>query len=250
MTVSTSVESIVTEINAAVRRDHRHRVHRRKLIRVAAISAIGVAALSSAALAATGAFREVETVTPVGEVELPRHVTIQAVESYPEFVGLATSNGFRTSTTGPRGASFIYHVTGGEARDLGCGYAQVPTNNIYVTSTRALSEREIRGLLLPDGELNGKAARPSWITSTSNGCPNPGIAGQPGAVDGPLVPGQAAVVTPTSQSTKILVRRKHEVPLTTGGTGTPSPGTSPPTPEAGSASGAAPSTARSGAVSP
>jgi hypothetical protein len=172
---------------------------------------LALAALSSPALAAGGAFREVETVTPVGEVELPQNVTIQAVDSFPEFVGRATSNGFTTSSSGPRAGRYIYHVTGGEARDIGCGYAQVPTNNIYITSTRPLSEQEIRALLKPDGELDEHAPRSPWITSTSNGCPNPGIAGQPGTPDGPLVPGKAAVTVPTSTTIQILIRKKTRV---------------------------------------
>ena len=204
-----AISALRAELSQAIRRDYRLRAQRRKALRVGCTIVLALAALSSAALAAGGAFREVETVTPVGEVELPQNVTIQAVDSFPEFVGRATSNGFATSKNGPGAARYIYHVTGGEARDIGCGYPQVPTNNIYITSTRPLSEQEIRSLLKPDGELEEHAPRSPWITSTSNGCPNPGIAGQPGIPNGPLLPGKAAVTVPTSHKTHILIRQKR-----------------------------------------
>lgn len=153
-----AISALRAELSQAIRRDYRLRAQRRKALRVGCTIVLALAALSSAALAAGGAFREVETVTPVGEVELPQNVTIQAVDSFPEFVGRATSNGFATSKNGPGAARYIYHVTGGEARDIGCGYPQVPTNNIYITSTRPLSEQEIRSLLSPTA--NSKSTRP------------------------------------------------------------------------------------------
>jgi hypothetical protein len=210
---SPAIRALKAELSQAVHRDHSRRTRRRKALRTGGFSVLALAALSSAALAAGGAFREVETVTPVGEVELPQNVTIQAVDSFPEFVGRASTNGFVTSTGSARYGHYIYHVTGGEAREIGCGFAIHPTNNIYITSRRPLSEQEIRSLLRPDGELEGHAKAPPWVTSESNGCPNPGIAGQPGTPDGPLHPGKAAVAAPTSTTTHILIRKKTVVPI-------------------------------------
>jgi len=216
---SPAVGAILAELSSAVRREQRRRSRRRKITRAVALAALALAALCTAALAATGAFTEIETVTPVGEVQLPHDVTIQAVDSFPEFVGRKTSSGFVTAAGSAKLGRFIYHVTGGEARDLGCGYPQVPTNNIYITSTRQLSEREILLLLEPDGELKPLTPAPPWITSLSNGCPNPGVAGQPATPHGELEPGKAAVATPTSASGHILIRKRVKVPLA----GAPSP---------------------------
>jgi hypothetical protein len=210
--LSPAIRALKAELSQAIRRDQSRRTRRVKTLRTGGFSALALAGLSSAALAAGGAFREVETVTPVGEVELPQNVTIQAVDSFPEFVGRASTNGFVTSTGNARLGHYIYHVTGGEAREIGCGFAH-PTNNIYITSTRPLSEHEIRSLLRPDGELEGHAKAPPWVTGESNGCPNPGIAGQPGTPNGPVLPGKAAVAVPTSTTTHILIRTKTAVPV-------------------------------------
>jgi hypothetical protein len=230
--VTPAIRALQAELSQAIRRDHARRARRRKALRTGGLSVLTLTAVSSAALAAGGAFRQVETVTPVGEVELPQHVTIQAVDSFPEFVGKASTSGFVTRAAGGRWGRYVYHVTGGEARDIGCGYAQVPTNNVYITSRRPLSEREIRSLLKPDGELDELAPRPAWITSTSAGCPNPGLAGQPGQDNGPILPGKAAVATPTSPTTRILVRTKKTVPAISptspGGTSTTTTAPAPP----------------------
>lgn len=237
--------ALKAELGRAIRRDQQRRERRRRSVRLGAVSALGVAALSSAALAAGGAFKTVETVTPVAEVELPKDVTIQAVDSFPEFVGRASSNGFVTKGASARWGQYIYHVTGGEAPELGCGGPGVPTNNIYITSTRALSEQEIEALLQPDGELVWPVhkQRPPWVTQTSDGCPNPGVAGQPGTPGWqPPVPDKASVATPTSKTPSILVHKRTVVPIapsaspaptqttTTGATPTTTTGaTSPPT---------------------
>jgi hypothetical protein len=223
---SPAIRALKAELSQAIRRDYSRRTRRRRALRTGGFSVLALAALSGVALAAGGAFREVETVNPVGEIELPRDVTIQAVDSFPEFVGKATPNGFVTSTSGVRGGRYIYHVTGGEAREIGCGFATHPTNNIYITSTRQLSEHEIGSLLRPDGELEGHAKPPPWITSESNGCPNPGIAGQPGTPNGPLLPGKSAVTVPTSTTTHILVRTKTVVPVVPPTNTAPTPPTS------------------------
>jgi len=222
---SRAVDAVLAELSLAVRRDHRRRLHRRKLLRMTLLSALALVALSTAALAAGGAFKTVETLTPVGELELPDNVTIQAVDSFPEFVGTKTPNGFVTRAGSERWGRFIYHVTGGEAPELGCGYPGHPTNNIYITSRRALTEQEIRALLEPngslkplvepDGQTDQEAVTPPWITSTSDGCPNPGVAGQPGTPDSLPRPDKAAVATPTSTTTKILVRKATTVPVAT-----------------------------------
>jgi hypothetical protein len=239
---SPAIRALKAELSQAIRRDHSRRARRRKALRTASFSLLALAVLSSVALAAGGAFRVLETVTPVGEVELPQNVTIQAVDSFPEFVGRATTNGFATSTGGARWGHYIYHVTGGEAREIGCGFATHPTNNIYITSRRALSEQEIRSLLRPDGELEGHAKAPPWVTGESNGCPNPGIAGQPGTPNGPLLPGKAAVAVPTSTTTHILIRTKTAVPIV------PPTGTSP-TPT-GTSTAATPPASTSGSSEP
>jgi hypothetical protein len=240
---SPAIRALKAELSQAIRRDHSRRARRRKALRTASFSLLALAVLSSVALAAGGAFRVLETVTPVGEVELPQNVTIQAVDSFPEFVGRATANGFTTSTGGTRWGHYIYHVTGGEAREIGCGFATHPTNNIYITSTRPLSEQEIRSLLRPDGELEGHAKPPAWVTSESNGCPNPGIAGQPGTPNGPLVPGKAAVTVPTSTSTHILIRTKTAVPIAPPASTTPNPASTTPDPASTAATPTATSTA-------
>jgi hypothetical protein len=132
-------------------------------------------------------------------------------------------------------------VTGGEARELGCGTPTILTNNIYITSKRALSEQEILALLEPDGQLkpmvlpsgetNPGAIRPPWITSTSDGCPNPGVAGQPGSAGETPTPDKAAVKTPPSTTTKILIRTKKRVPAgpDAAPNATPSGGSAPET---------------------
>src|ERR1700688_1839571 len=97
---SPAVRAIVAELNKAIRRDHRRRTRCRKALRAGGASVLTLTAVSSAALAAGGVFRQVETVTPVGEVELPQHVTIQAVDSFPEFVGRASTSGFVTRDAG------------------------------------------------------------------------------------------------------------------------------------------------------
>jgi hypothetical protein len=220
-TSTSAIRQLESELGTAIRRDHKRRMRRRKAIRVGGLVALTLAALTSAALAAGGAFKEVETATPVGEVELPQNVTIQAVDSYPEFVGTASSNGFVTSTGNARTGKYIYHVTGGEARELGCAGPEVPTNNIYITSTRSLSEQEITALLQPDGQLHSpkEEPRPAWITSTSDGCPNPGIAGQPGSPNENPLAVKSAVSAPTSTTTKILIRKKITVPIVAAPTG-------------------------------
>jgi hypothetical protein len=256
---SPAVNAVLAELSRAVRRDHRRRLQRRKLMRAAAISALVLAALSTAALAAGGAFKTVETVTPVGEVELAHGVTIQAVDSFPEFVGRKTSNGFETRTGDAHWGHFIYHVTGGEAPELGCGHPGHPTNNIYITSRRPLSEQEITALLEPNGSLkplvepDGKtdeeAVTPPWITSESDGCPNPGIAGQPGVPNTVPVPDKASVATPTSATTRIIIRRTMTVPLASPAPSQSSPNTpqgAAATPQTGG-SGAAPSSSEAAA---
>lgn len=221
------VRAIIAEVSEAIRRDHRRRTRRRHVLRTAGFGSLGLVGISTAALAAGGAFREVETVTPVGEVELPQSVTIQAVDSFPEFVGTASPSGFVTRTPDAKWGSYFYHVTGGQAPELGCGYATVPTNNVYITSKRPLSEQEIRSLLKPDGEEETRKRRPPWITSTSDGCANPGIAGQPGTAEEPPRPGKAAVTTPTSTTTRILIRTQTRVPITPPATTTPTTSTTP-----------------------
>jgi hypothetical protein len=212
---SPAVRRVIDELGRAIRRDHQRRRRRHKAIKLGGLSAVALAGLCTAALAAGGVFREVETTTSVAEVQLPENVTIQAVDSFPEFVGTTSPTGFVTRTADAHWGQFFYHVTGGEAPELGCGYSTPPTNNVYITSQRPLSEQEITSLLKPNGETKSvvEQRRPPWITSTSDGCANPGIAGQPGAPGEAPAPGKAAVATPTSTTTPILVHTKIKVQL-------------------------------------
>jgi hypothetical protein len=196
--LSPSVQALQAELGRAIRRDEQRRGHRRKTLRTGALSVAGVAVLSGGALAAAGDL-------PVSEIQLPRDVSVEAVKSYPEFVGAASSSGFVTSGGGSNG-SYIYHVTGGSAPELGCGPTDPhPTNNVYITSTRPLSEAEIEGMLKPDGEERTEGSRPPGVTSTSDGCPNPGLAGQPGTSGQPAQRGKAAVtVEPSNRTPAIL----------------------------------------------
>lgn len=211
--LSPSVRALQAELGRAIRRDEQRRGHRRKALRTGALSVAGVAVLSGGALAAAGDL-------PVSEIQLPRDVSVEAVKSYPEFVGAASSSGFVTSGGGSNG-SYIYHVTGGSAPELGCGPTDPhPTNNVYITSTRPLTEAEIEGMLKPDGEERTQGARPAGVTSTSDGCPNPGLAGQPGTPGQPAQRGKAAVtVEPANRTPGIL---PSQTP-TTGNTPTQTP---------------------------
>jgi hypothetical protein len=203
--ISPAVLALKAELGQAIRRDHDRRRRRRKTIRTGVLSLLGVAVLSGGALASAGD-------VPLEEVQFARGVSVEAVKSYPEFTGHGNEE-FVTSAGSSRAGTFIYHVTGGEAREIGCGPTDPhPTNNVYIMSTRPLTSAEIKTQLRPDGELEGHSPRLPGVTSESNGCPNPGVAGQPGALHSRSRPGKAAVtVAPSNRTPEIL---PNETPTT------------------------------------
>ncbi|MGP0103290.1 MAG: hypothetical protein ACLPUT_16915 [Solirubrobacteraceae bacterium] len=140
---------------------------------------------------------------------------------------------------GGNGSPYIYHLTGGSDPTLSCGPTDPEaTNNIYVTSTHPLTSAELTEILdeevshettagqtivkeVTEGKLPGgakwvrtgrhpiigggstpKSTRqlfPAGVTGVSNGCPTPGVAGQPGSPGSPAAPGKAGVtVTPSA----------------------------------------------------
>jgi hypothetical protein len=199
--ISPSLLALKAELGQAIRRDHQRRLRRRKTLRTGALSLLGLAALSGVALAAQPL---VASGPPVEEVKFARGVSVEAVKSFPEFTGHASSE-FATSS-GSRYGNYIYHVTGGEAREIGCPFPdEHPTNNIYIISKRPLTAAEIKSQLRPDGELEGRARPPAGVTYESNGCPNPGVAGQPGTPNSNAPRGKAAVtVAPSNRTPGIL----------------------------------------------
>jgi len=228
--LSPAVQALKTELSRAIRRDHQRRRRRHKTLRTGALSLLGLGVLSGAALAAAGGpfVASEPSGPPVEEVKLAHGVSIEAVKSFPEFTGKA-SDEFVTSHGSGRSRTYIYHVTGGEAREIGCPFPDVhPTNNIYITSTRALTSAEIMSQLRPDGELEGHAPKPEGVISESNGCPNPGVAGQPGTANGPVAAGKAAVtVAPSNRTPEIL---SSTAPTTTNPPTTTDPSAASPAP--------------------
>jgi hypothetical protein len=140
-----------------------------------------------------------------GVVQPAQGMTAEAVKSLPEWDG--TSGRF-VSGASP-GVPYIYHLTGGEAQALDCGTTDPhPTNNMYVTSTAPLSVRQLE-------EVQGiyRSKRPSQppasVTGISNGCPTPGVAGQPGEPNSPPAPRVAAVTV--RPSNRVVLGPKAEV---------------------------------------
>jgi hypothetical protein len=206
ITSSAAIRDLQVELEEAIHRDLAHRTRRRKIFRGVGLSVPAVVAASGVAMAATGTFTNT-----AGQLELPSGIKIQAVDSSPEFVGTASPTGFVTGS-GRGGRYVFYHVTGGEAPAFGCGPSDPhPTNNIYIISTLPLASEFILSLLLPNGELKPTDMATklkedvAGVISTSNGCPTPGIAGQPGAQGAPAEPGKAGVAVPTSKTTKIIL---------------------------------------------
>lgn len=198
-------QAVKAELRRAIRRDHeamkadlaslirrknpgRQRRHKAAL-RTTAFAVAGVMVLSGTALAAGEAF---------GVIELGGGVTAVEASTIPVWNG--TTGTFVTGTR--KSGTYIYHLTGGSARDMACVNDPHPSNNIYVTSTRPLAATELKEIL--DSELShetrhvtasevwkevmeeGKAPAkakplPSGVTGVSNGCPTPGVAGQPEA---------------------------------------------------------------------
>jgi hypothetical protein len=129
-----------------------------------------------------------------GVTQLSHGVSAEAVKSLPEWN--ATSGRFIPSVEPT--APYIYHLVGGEARGFDCGTTDPhPTNNIYVTSTAALSVEQLKELQQTYlAKVPGLL--PPSVTSISNGCPTPGVAGQPGTQNSPSAPGAAAVTVDSS----------------------------------------------------
>ncbi|HXB66479.1 MAG TPA: hypothetical protein VNV42_16575 [Solirubrobacteraceae bacterium] len=205
ITSSAAIRDLQVELEEAIHHDLTHRTRRRKIFRGVGLSVPAVVAAGGVAMAATGTFTNTTS-----QLELPSGIKIQAVDSSPEFVGTASPTGFVTGSG--RGGRYVYHVTGGEAPAFGCGPSDPhPTNNIYIISTLPLASELILSLLLPNGELKPSdmamklEENVAGVVSTSNGCPTPGIAGQPGTHGTPAEPGKAGVAVPTSTTTKIIL---------------------------------------------
>lgn len=159
-------------------------------LRVALVGLAAVALLGGTALAAGGAF---------GVIDLGGGVSAEQVESAPEWNGL-TGAFVDSSANG----DYVYHVVGGSAFALACPGEPFPVNNMYVTSTRPLSESELSSLLsveldrrqIPANALKrqleaellthrrsgrGSAATPALppgVISVSNGCSAQGAGSQ------------------------------------------------------------------------
>lgn len=195
-------EAMKANLGHLIRRDNRHR-QRRKVVRTTALGLAAVMVLSGTALAAGEAF---------GVIELGGGVTAVQVSGIPVWNG--TTGTFITGKS--EHGSYIYHLSGSSDPTLACGPTDPrPTNNIYVTSTRPLAAAELKEVLdselshetrpapvirkeMEEGKLPGggklvsggrhptivgsptQATKPlpSGITSVSNGCPTPGVAGQ------------------------------------------------------------------------
>jgi hypothetical protein len=211
---STDRQAVKAELHHAIRRDHEvmkanlarlirrdnpSRQRRRKVIRTTALGLAAVMVLSGTALAAGEAF---------GVIELGGGVTAVQVSSIPVWNG--TTGTFITGTS--EHGSYIYHLTGGSDPTQVCGPSDPhPTNNIYITSTRALTAVELKEVLdselsrdtkpasavtkeMEEGKLPGggkwvsrgrhpmiggsptqatQKPLPSWVTGVSNGCPTP-----------------------------------------------------------------------------
>jgi hypothetical protein len=190
-------QALKADLGRAIRRDYSRRKRRGKAIRVSALSLGAILILSGSALAAGDA---------LGVIELGGGVSAARVSSLPEWNGKTG-----TFVTGGTGHPYIYHLTGGSAPTLGCGSSDPqPTNNIYVTSTRPLTQGELKEILdqetshgtaseqaikegnVPLGVTEVRGGRypefssptspsklPAGVTEVSHGCPTPGVAGLP-----------------------------------------------------------------------
>lgn len=223
-------QALKAQLRQAIRDDHSRRQRRHKTIRTSALSLATVLVLSGSALAAGDA---------LGVIELGGGVSAAPVSSLPVWNG---KTGTFVTGTGGNGTPYIYHLTGGNVRSLSCGPTDPnPTNNIYITSTRPLTSAELKEILdeetshetlplqtivkdIKEGKLAhgakrvrkgthpiasgstgptaGSKALPAGVTGVSNGCPTPGVAGQPGSPGSAPAPGKAGVtVVPSGAGT-------------------------------------------------
>jgi hypothetical protein len=197
-------QALRADLGRAIRRDCSQRKRRRKAIRVSASSLVAILVLSGSALAAGDA---------LGVIELGSGVSAARVPSLPEWNGKSG-----TFVTGGTGHPYIYHLTGGSAPSLGCGPTDPhAANNIYVTSTRPLTQAELKEILdqetshettpAESGVTEVRSGRypefsspaspykwPAGVTEVSNGCPTPGVAGQPDGPGSATAAGKARVV--------------------------------------------------------
>ena len=170
-----SLERILaTPASTATR--HGHSQRRRKLARTVALSLAALVALSGSALAAGDA---------LGIIDLGHGISAAQVSGLPAWNGETG-----TLVAGKANGFYTYRLTGGVARLLSCGSAPV-TNNIYITSSRPLSQSELKGLLDPASPSGIKPivfgrTQAMGITSISNRCPAPRV------VDQPVIAGSAA----------------------------------------------------------
>lgn len=213
-------QEMKANLASEVRRDQKRRVRHRKTIRTSVLAIGAVLVLAGSALAAGDA---------LGVIELGGGISAVQVSSIPVWDG--TTGTFITGKS--ENGSYIYHLTGGRDISMSCGPTDPdPTNNIYVTSTRPLTSAELKEILdselshetkpeavlrkemeegkLPDGAkwvsrdghrvivgspTQASKPLPSGVTGVSNGCPTPGVAGQPGTTGSSPEPGKAGVTT-------------------------------------------------------
>ncbi len=180
-------EAMKANLAHSIRREHPSRLRRRHALRTTALAVAALMVLSGTALAAGEA---------LGVIELGGGVTAVQVSTIPVWNG--TTGTFITGTSEP--GSYSYHLTGGNDPEAQrCPNDPHPTNNIYVTSTRPLAALELKEILdselshetkhvtiavilkeIREGKVPAKAKPlPSGVTGVSNGCPTPGVAGQP-----------------------------------------------------------------------
>jgi hypothetical protein len=170
-------------IELAIHRENkpRHRLPRRRFLRLTLLGFAAIVALSGSAIAA----RDM-----LGVIELGNGAHAQRVPSAPKWdaaLGVFVSKSGR----------YVYHVFGGSALGLSCGADDpFPTNNIYVRASRPLSANELKSLLASElahlripaatikeklkadlhshrRRLDSKTSKPlpPGVLSVSNGCP-------------------------------------------------------------------------------
>jgi hypothetical protein len=163
--LSPSLLELKADLSRAIREDHRRRQRRRKAVRTGALSVGAFAALSGSALAAGDA---------LGVIDLGGGSSAAPVTSVPVWDG-ATGT-FVSATVGSRStAPYAYHIAGGTTTTR-CPFTNPPRyevtpNDIYITSTNALSATELQQAL--DDETEHTAA--NWPELRSDGVQSIGV---------------------------------------------------------------------------
>jgi len=153
------LETIKLQLLDGIHRATRRHRHRRRILRFALISLGVVAALSVSALAAGD---------ELGVINLGGGVQAVHVAGYPAY-------DVQTKQTVLAGAdSYVYHITGGQARLLDCPNHP---SDIYVTSKQELNPEELRAAVEAANGVQPKAAltRIRGLISLSNGCGDAGV---------------------------------------------------------------------------